>query len=826
MGSSFINELKFDNYLMQKERNHEEVIVDDEWLYFFSDKVTKLQGWKGHISSQLKNSKLVAVTCVEYFIENNIPFKIAKNYNTLEKINDLKTPMSSANKFITIYPENASVLIKTYEDLFPIIGDLISPKIYTDRQLYFSSPFHYRYGAFKRVAKYDFRKNKLVYLLKNDKNEYVEDERIVGKYKPNWVQEPSALTDTFLSEKGKEVDDNYLSSKYELIGLLSSGNKGNVVLAVSKEDSKKVVIKEGRVHNSFMHYPYNSANLVRNEYKVLSELGYTDLAPKIIDFFTNRNNTYLIQEFIPGDTLTQIIKNKGTNYEKRKKIANDVVRVVQNLHDDGWVLGDISTNNFILSHDGVKIIDLESAGNNKNKAVKRIGSRGFVNTEELSDHYFSDDYALIITLISLLINDIPYFELNRNNKKSWKSRLNQIYLYAKNILDIDLQDNDFISRFFADYNILATKESGTRKHNIEMVNRIAKVFQSSHIFDEWLYTDFSKQLNPLSIQHGLSGGLHIISAIFDEQQMGILSNKIKNNIYHNTSMDSSYLFGRSGIFLSLFRYSNLDNSALRYVYQKMVTGNTKGDDLAIGSSGLGLVLLLVIVDNKCKWLRKEGKKRLQKIYSALYQKYIIEKNYKIKEWQDIGLAHGLIGIYLFLFYTSIFLRTKETKNILDPLYELRKTVSYFTKTKKVDVTWCNGLSGIISAFSMINYTVKSSEIDSFLKNAIDLILKFSLGESPCICHGVGSITEAVNDYAYFGDKDYSAVKKELLNIIGIKLFYGKNDVLTIYDETMKKESYDYGTGMLGIITTIYRLQNNSSSPFSFDKGIIDSIKNM
>lgn len=42
---------------------------------------------------------------------------------------------------------------------------------------------------------------------------------------------------------------------------------------------------------------------------------------------------------------------------------------------------------------------------------------------------------------------------------------------------------------------------------------------------------------------------------------------------------------------------------------------------------------------------------------------------------------------------------------------------------------------------------------------------------------------------------------------------------------MQKESYDYGTGMLGIITTIYRLQNNYSSPFSFDKETIDSIKN-
>src|SRR5699024_3950442 len=271
------------------------------------------------------------------------------------------------------------------------------------------------------------------------------------------------------------------------------------ILGKKKKYNDLIVIKEARNNVSFEEYPYTCINLLKNEHKVLKVLEHIKYTPKVLDFFEEQGNYYLVTEFFEGKNLSKLfLKEKEPSKETKKQIANDIVEIVNYLHDCDITIGDISTNNFIVTNEGVKIIDLENAIYKKVGYRNNIGTKYFTNIESNESSFDKDRYALVITLISLLIWKVPYYELNKNEEASWKTKLYILYNYALKVKNINILEIEFIKNYFFNYDLL--DESSKINRNIDLAyndlflnvtNSLEKNL-TSNVLSTWKFSEFSK----------------------------------------------------------------------------------------------------------------------------------------------------------------------------------------------------------------------------------------------------------------------------------------------------------------------------------------------
>jgi Kae1-associated kinase Bud32 len=92
----------------------------------------------------------------------------------------------------------------------------------------------------------------------------------------------------------------------------------------------------------------------RKEGKLLSEARRVGVeTPRISSI--DENNFKISMDFIDGKRLKEFFND--TNDVKRKKVAEDVGKIVGLLHKNGIVHGDLTTSNMILKDDKIYFID-------------------------------------------------------------------------------------------------------------------------------------------------------------------------------------------------------------------------------------------------------------------------------------------------------------------------------------------------------------------------------------------------------------------------------------------------------------------------------------
>lgn len=225
----------------------------DVWNYFRMSKENCSQGWKIHISCQLKDSipifRIVCGIAKEYKCD----FKVIKNLKGLKIINFPREMSPIANKFMTLYPSSdcqaKNMIIKLSEKL----SYFRAPKILSDFQCGLHSPVHYRYGAFKKIQTYDEKRKQIVYMILDERNNsYVEDKRQNFPTLPNWKEDLfSAIEKEKYFSSINNTSDNSPIKKYNIKKILKRTNRGNVYFATKKYGGEKVIIKQARPYVNY-----------------------------------------------------------------------------------------------------------------------------------------------------------------------------------------------------------------------------------------------------------------------------------------------------------------------------------------------------------------------------------------------------------------------------------------------------------------------------------------------------------------------------------------------------------------------------------------------
>ncbi|MEO0932628.1 MAG: protein kinase [Cyanobacteria bacterium J06641_2] len=237
-----------------------------------------------------------------------------------------------------------------------------------------------------------------------------------------------------------------LNNRYQIIRTLGSGGFGETVLAEDTQmpSRRPCVIKQLRpIQDNPRVYQLVRERFGR-EAAILEELGNgSSQIPMLYAYFSDNGQFYLVQEYIEGKTLTQVVQEKGLMDENSvKQILTSILPVLEYVHSKGIVHRDIKPENILTDADGKPVLidfgavketlsTLLTPSGNATKSIV-IGTPGFMATEQSVGRpmFASDIYSLGMTAIFLLTGKMPQ-ELTtdpRTGKVLWQQ-------YAPNIKD-------------------------------------------------------------------------------------------------------------------------------------------------------------------------------------------------------------------------------------------------------------------------------------------------------------------------------------------------------------------------------------------------------
>jgi serine/threonine-protein kinase len=215
-----------------------------------------------------------------------------------------------------------------------------------------------------------------------------------------------------------------LNNRYQVIQVLGAGGFGETFLA---EDTympsrRRCVIKQLKpISNDPKTYQVIQQRFER-EAATLEYLGEAnDQIPQLYAYFSENGLFYLVQEWVHGHTLTNVIQSQGQLQENTvREILLSLLSVLDYVHSKGIIHRDIKPDNIILREIDNKpvLIDfgavketirttINAAGHPTQSLV--IGTPGFMPSEQAIGRpvYATDIYSLGLTAIYLLTGKYP-----------------------------------------------------------------------------------------------------------------------------------------------------------------------------------------------------------------------------------------------------------------------------------------------------------------------------------------------------------------------------------------------------------------------------------
>lgn len=210
-----------------------------------------------------------------------------------------------------------------------------------------------------------------------------------------------------------------IDGKYKITSLIGKGGTSVVYKAINTnlgtEWAIKVINKDDKE---------NDDNDLLVEPNLLKKLQHPSL-PRIVDIVESKNKFLIIEDFIDGTSLQNLLAQVGKfPEEKVLKWAKELSEVLKYLHGqkpNPIIYRDMKPGNIMLTKEGnIKLIDFGIAREYKENVssdTTYLGTRGYAAPEQYGTHQTderSDIYSLGVTLYHLITGkgpDEPPFEI-------------------------------------------------------------------------------------------------------------------------------------------------------------------------------------------------------------------------------------------------------------------------------------------------------------------------------------------------------------------------------------------------------------------------------
>ncbi|NMG07161.1 serine/threonine protein kinase [Brasilonema sp. UFV-L1] len=222
-----------------------------------------------------------------------------------------------------------------------------------------------------------------------------------------------------------------LDHRYQVIRVLATGGFGETYIAQdTKRPGKPIcVVKHLKPANSEAKMFDTAKRLFQSEAETLEELGSHDQIPRLLAYFDDNQEFYLVQEFVEGHPLgEELLPNQRWNESQVIQLLLEILDILKFVHGQGVIHRDIKPDNIIRRASDQKLVLVDfgavkqlrvSAGYpsrshmftvaNHPSATVAIGTPGYMPTEQGQGkpRPNSDMYALGIIAIQALTGVAP-----------------------------------------------------------------------------------------------------------------------------------------------------------------------------------------------------------------------------------------------------------------------------------------------------------------------------------------------------------------------------------------------------------------------------------
>lgn len=200
------------------------------------------------------------------------------------------------------------------------------------------------------------------------------------------------------SDITREQYTQQLLETYRLVSVLSDKNDCKTLRIRHKELNRDLVL--------------HSFPQTITAYEILCGIS-TENLPEIYDAITLSDGQIVLEEFISGITVADVIKSGNYRYRGAKRVLVSVCNALEILHKNNIVHRDIKPENIIISDEGrVVLIDLNISRkvsvNTKDTVI--MGTVGYASPEQLgltASDSRTDIYAMGILLNVMLTGKHP-----------------------------------------------------------------------------------------------------------------------------------------------------------------------------------------------------------------------------------------------------------------------------------------------------------------------------------------------------------------------------------------------------------------------------------
>ena len=203
--------------------------------------------------------------------------------------------------------------------------------------------------------------------------------------------------------------ENIIFNRYAIIKQLHQGGFGITYLAKDTHMPNEFfcVLKKLDPQNRSPELLEIAKQKFKQEAEILHKLGYHDQIPRLYDYFTDKDDIYLVQELIEGQDLNQELNQKWDKF-KIIFLLQSILPVLGFVHQHNCIHRDIKPANLMRRNKDSKIclIDFGTVKEFISEYTNAIGTPGYIPREQLegTPHFNSDIYALGITCIQLMSN--------------------------------------------------------------------------------------------------------------------------------------------------------------------------------------------------------------------------------------------------------------------------------------------------------------------------------------------------------------------------------------------------------------------------------------
>ncbi len=205
-----------------------------------------------------------------------------------------------------------------------------------------------------------------------------------------------------------------LDGRYRIASKLGEGGFGHTYLAHDTRipNEPLCVVKQLRPANSDRQYLQIASRLFTSEAKILAQLGDHDRIPRLLAYFEQEGEFYLVEEFVEGRSLEiELVKGYRLSENQVIQMLEDVLHILEYIHSHGVIHRDIKPDNIIrrksdgklvlIDFGAIKQVQTQMYQEGQTGATVAIGTAGYMPSEQAQGkpRPSSDLYALGVIAI-------------------------------------------------------------------------------------------------------------------------------------------------------------------------------------------------------------------------------------------------------------------------------------------------------------------------------------------------------------------------------------------------------------------------------------------